>query len=103
MQSHPVESDDECEKEDSHDDDDSVDESSGGDDVHCESDAECLGSNDGVSDRNPSYYVLPDFDRLDVSCGKDSLDLEQGAIDTTQIGPIDMEISSSIDDLDSID
>jgi hypothetical protein len=101
MQSHPVDSDDESEKEDSLHDDDSADES--GDDVHCESDADDVSSHDGDSDRDPSYYVFPDFDRLDISCSKDSLDHEQGAIDTTQIGPIDMEISSTIDDLGSIE
>ena len=92
-------------EEDSHDDDEKIliyhDES--GDDVHCESNAECVGSHDGDSERNPSYYVLQDFDRLDVSGGKDSLDHQRGAIDTTQIGPIDMEISSSLDDLGSIE
>ena len=101
MQSHPVDSDDESEKEDSLHDDDSADES--GDDVHCESDADDVSSHDGDSDRDPSYYVFPDFDRLDISCSKDYLDHEQGAIDTTQIGPIDMEISSTIDDLGSIE
>jgi hypothetical protein len=29
--------------------------------------------------------------------------MNRGAIDTTQIGPIDMEISSTIDDLGSIE
>jgi hypothetical protein len=100
MPFHPVDSDDESEKEDCHDDD-SADES--GDEVHCKSDADDVSSHDGDSDRDPSYYVFPDFDRLDISCNKDSLDHEQGAIDTTQIGPIDMEISSSIDYLGSIE
>jgi hypothetical protein len=99
MPFHPVDSDDESEKEDCHDDD-SADES--GDEVHCKSDAD-VSSHDGDSDRGPSYYVFPDFDRLDISCNKDSLDHEQGAIDTTQIGPVDMEISSSIDYLGSIE
>ena len=48
MQSHPVDSDDESEKEDSLHDDDSADES--GDDVHCESDADDVSSHDGDSD-----------------------------------------------------
>ena len=50
-----------------------------GDDVHCESDADDVSSHDGDSD--PSCYVFPDFDQLDISCSKDSLDHEQGAID----------------------
>jgi hypothetical protein len=69
----------------------------------CESGADDVSSHDGDSDRDPSYYIFPDFYRLDISCSKDSLDHEQGAIDTTQIGPIDMEISSTIDDLGSVE
>lgn len=99
MQSHPVDSDDESEKEDSRDHDDSADES--GDDVHCESDADDISSHDGDSDWDPLYY--DDFDQFEISCYKDTLDHERGATDTTQIGPIDMEISGSIDDLGSIE
>jgi hypothetical protein len=39
-----------------------------GDDVHCESDADDVSSHDGDSD--PSCYVFPDFDQLDISCSK---------------------------------
>ena len=69
----------------------------------CESGADDVSSHDGDSDRDPSYYFFPDFYLLVISCSKDSLDQQQGAIDTTQIGPIDMEISSTIDDLGSIE
>jgi hypothetical protein len=74
-----------------------------GDDVHCESDADDVSSHDGDSDRDPSYYVFPSLIGLTLVVGKILFIMNRGAIDTTQIGPIDMEISSTIDDLGSIE
>ena len=63
-----------------------------GDDVEFESDI--VSSEDGDSDHQDDY-LPPHIDSLNTSYDKDFLDHEQDAVDTTQIGPLDMDISST--------
>ena len=72
------------------DKDDSADES--GDDVCWESDAI-----DNESDDDHPSELFPDFNNLNMSYDTDFLGHKQDFIDSTQIGPVNMEISSTQD------
>ena len=84
IQSRDKDSDDESNAE--IDKDDSADES--GDDVCWESDAI-----DNESDDDHPSELFPDFNNLNMSYDTDFLGHKQDFIDSTQIGPVNMEIS----------
>ena len=73
-------------------DDDSPDNESG-DDVDFESDANS--ENHHSDDSEHARQHIQEFDHLEISCAKEFLDHDQDTMETTQIGPVDMEISSS--------
>ena len=76
---------------DSDPEDDSPDNESG-DDVDFESDAS---SENHCDDSEHARQHIQEFDHLEISCAKEFLDHNQDTMETTQIGPVDMEISSS--------
>ena len=77
--------------DDSDPEDDSPDNESG-DDVDFESDASSENHSD---DSEHAREHIQEFDHLEISCAKEFLDHDQDTMETTQIGPVDMEISSS--------
>ena len=88
VRSHDNDSDNESDAE--VDKDDSADES--GDDVCWESDAI-----EYESDDDHASELFPDFNNLNMSYDRNFIDHEQDAIDSTQIGPVDVDISSTQD------
>ena len=71
--------------------DDSPDNESG-DDVDFESDASSENHSD---DSEHARQHIQELDHLEISCAKEFLDRDQDTMETTQIGQVDMEISSS--------
>ena len=77
--------------DDSDPEDDSPDNESG-DDVDFESDAS---SENHSYDSEHARQHIQEFDHLEIYCAQEFLDHDQDTMETTQIGPVDMEISSS--------